>query len=265
MSKDLRSHRSLGSLKAADDSEQIPTRTMTFSIVPAVKEDVPRFSEISTAAFANDSNTLIKAQADGLPMGTVDMRNDWWIPLFDLPEKCVIIKAVDDETGKILGMCGWAKWNFDGSKPALAEGEEDPRAEEYRPKPLPADHKPIDVWKKISHDSMNEWQRKLNPYGGKNMCIFGISVDPVEQGKGVGKALLKFGTDMCDEHQCYAWVHSSMAGYPVFVKAGFKEIGKLEANLDDYADGVKWVKDGKEHDWGTYTFRYCKYDPKPRT
>ncbi|KAJ6461327.1 hypothetical protein C8R45DRAFT_531867 [Mycena sanguinolenta] len=238
---------------------------MTLSIVPGVKEDVPRFSEISTAAFTNDSNTLIKAQADGLPMGTVEMSNDWWIPLFDLPEKCTIIKAVDDETGKILGMCGWGKWNFDGSKPPLAEGEEDPRTEEYRPKPLPAEHKPIDVLKKISGDNMNEWQIKLNPYGGKNMYIFGISVDPVEQGKGVGKALLKFGTDMCDEHQCYAWVHSSMAGYPVFLKAGFKEIGKLELNLDNYAKGVKWMKDGKEQDWGTYTFRYCKYEPKPKT
>ncbi|KAJ7844200.1 acyl-CoA N-acyltransferase [Mycena leptocephala] len=237
---------------------------MTFSLVPAVKEDIPRFSEISTAAFTTDSHTLVKAQADGLPMGTVEMDNEHWTGLIDLPEKCTIIKAVDDESGKILGMCGWGKWNFDGSKPAPAEGEEDPRTEEYRPKPLPADHKPIDVLKKIGSDSMNEWQMKLNPMGGKNMYIFGISVDPAEQGKGVGSALLKFGTDMCDEHQCYAWVHASMAGYPVFYKAGFREIGRLEVNLDDYADGVKWIKDGKEQDWGMYTFRYCKYEPKPK-
>jgi hypothetical protein len=92
---------------------------MTFSLVPAVKEDIPRFSEISTAAFTTDSHTLVKAQADGLPMGTVEMDNEHWTDLIDLPEKCTIIKAVDDESGKILGMCGWGKWNFDGSKPAL--------------------------------------------------------------------------------------------------------------------------------------------------
>ncbi|KAK7028649.1 acetyltransferase [Favolaschia claudopus] len=192
------------------------------------------------------------------------MSNDWWAEFIDLPAKAVIIKAVDDESGKILGMCAWGKWNFDGSKPALAEGQEDPRAESSQPQPLPEHHKPVDVLKKIGADSMNEWQLKLNQYGQKNMYIFGISVDPAEQGKGVGKALLKFGTDMCDEHQCSAWVHSSMAGYPVFQKAGFKEIGRLEVNLDDYADGVKWVKDGKEQDWGTYTFRYCMYEPKPK-
>ncbi|KAJ6506797.1 acyl-CoA N-acyltransferase, partial [Mycena sanguinolenta] len=231
---------------------------MTFNIVRATKEDIPRFTEISTAAFRTDSHTLLKAQADGLPMGEVVLTNDWWLDLIDLPDKH-IIKAVDNESGKILGMCGWSEWNFDGSKPALAEGEEDPRAEKFRPKPLPADHKPIDVLKKITSDSMYEWAWKLNPRGGKNMYIFGISVDPVEQKKGVGSALLKYGTDMCDEHQCYAWVHSSMAGYVAFKKAGFKEIGRLEVNLDDYADGVKWIKNGKEEDWGTYIFRYCKY------
>jgi hypothetical protein len=41
-------------------------------------------------------------------------------------------------------------------------------------------------------------------------------------------------------------------------------IEKLEVDLDDYAEGVKWMKDGKEEDWGTYTFRHCKYEPKPR-
>ncbi|KAF8202752.1 acyl-CoA N-acyltransferase [Mycena galopus ATCC 62051] len=237
---------------------------MTFTLVPALKEDIPRFSEIFTQAFTTDTHTLVKAQADGLPMGTVEMSQDWWADLIDAPERAIIIKAVDTESGKILGACGWGKWNFDGSKPALAEGKEDPRTEEWRPKPLPADHKPIDVLKKIGSDSMKEWQLKLNPYGGKNMYIFGISVDRVEQRKGVGSALLKFGTDMCDEHQCYAWVYASMAGYPLFYKAGFREIGRLEVNLDEYANGVKWMKDGNEQDWGMYTFRYCKYEPKPR-
>jgi hypothetical protein len=55
-----------------------------------------------------------------------------------------------------------------------------------------------------------------------------------------------------------------MAGYPAFRKAEVKDIGRLEMNLDDHADGVKWVNDGKEEGWGTYTFRYCKYEPKLR-
>jgi hypothetical protein len=55
-----------------------------------------------------------------------------------------------------------------------------------------------------------------------------------------------------------------MAGYPAFRKVGFEDIGRLEVDLGDYADGVKWVKDRKEKDWGEYTFRYYKYGAKPR-
>jgi hypothetical protein len=41
-----------------------------------------------------------------------------------------------------------------------------------------------------------------------------------------------------------------MAGYPAFRKAGFREIRRLEVNLDDCVNGVKWMKQGKEEDWG---------------
>jgi hypothetical protein len=51
---------------------------------------------------------------------------------------------------------------------------------------------------------------------------------------------------MCDAHQCCACDHSSMAGYPAFRSAGFIEIGRLEVNLDGYADGVRCVNYGKE-------------------
>ncbi|KAJ7865820.1 hypothetical protein B0H13DRAFT_1898381 [Mycena leptocephala] len=73
------------------------------------------------------------------------------------------------------------------------------------------------------------------------MYIFDISVDLLERRKVVGSALLKFGTDI-------------MAWYPAFRKAGFEDIGRLEVDVDDCADGVKRVKNGKEEDWVTWTF-----------
>jgi ribosomal protein S18 acetylase RimI-like enzyme len=100
---------------------------------------------------------------------------------------------------------------------------------------------------------------------GENMYIFDISVDHLDQRKGVGSALLKFGTDRCDAHQCYTWVHSSMARYPAFRKSGFREIGRLEVDLNDYANGVKWVNfEGRERGLGDIHFRHIKYEPKHR-
>ncbi|KAJ7853203.1 hypothetical protein B0H13DRAFT_1904279 [Mycena leptocephala] len=105
---------------------------------------------------------------------------------------------------------------------AMAEGEEDPRAENYRPKPLPADQKPIDVLNKLANEDRKKWEMVLN------------------------RARL-------------------MAGYPAFRKVGFEDIGRMEVDLGDYADGVKWVKDGKEKDCEKYTFRYCKYEAQSIT
>jgi hypothetical protein len=108
-----------------------------------------------------------------------------------------------------------------------AEGEKDPRAERYRPKPLPADHKPIDVLKKIVSDDRKQWEMDLNAHGGKNMYIFDISVDPVEQGKGVRTGLLKFGTDICETNIS---VLLGMAGYPASARLGLKT-----------SEGWKWI------------------------
>ncbi|KAJ7897531.1 hypothetical protein B0H13DRAFT_1884637 [Mycena leptocephala] len=77
------------------------------------------------------------------------------------PEQHANVKAVDDETGMIRAMWGGAS-GFDGTKPALAEGEEDPRAERYRPKPLPADQKPIDVLKELANEDRKKWEMDLN-------------------------------------------------------------------------------------------------------
>ncbi|KAJ7847402.1 hypothetical protein B0H13DRAFT_1907330 [Mycena leptocephala] len=95
----------------------------------------------------------------------------------------------------------------------FAEGEEDPRAENDRPKPLPTDQKVIDGLKKLANEDRKKWEMDFNRA-------------------------------------------RRMAGYPAFRKVGFEDIGRLEVDLDDYADGIKWVKDRKEKDWGKYTFRH---------
>jgi hypothetical protein len=54
----------------------------------------------------------------------------------------------------------------------MAGREEDPCAESYRPKPLPADQKPIDVIKKIANDNRMKWEMDLNAHGGKNIYMY---------------------------------------------------------------------------------------------
>ncbi|KAJ7791847.1 hypothetical protein B0H14DRAFT_3566012 [Mycena olivaceomarginata] len=173
----------------------------------------------------------------------------------------MILNAVNEETGKIFGMCWASGISMAPSLPCIpthtGDSHDMPRARRIRVQKatapnLSADHKPIDVLKKLVSDDRRKWGMDLNAHGGENMHIFDISVDRLDQRKGVGSALLKFGTD-------------SMARYPAFRKSGFREIRRLEVDLNDYADGVKWVNfEGQERGLGDIHFRHIKYEPKHR-
>lgn len=112
---------------------------------------------------------------------------------------------------------------------------------------------------------MDMINRVLNPPGVRTMFFMGISVLPAYQGKGVGSALIKFGTDRADKDGVKLWVHSSEAGYKAFAKAGFEVVETLTFDLDKYTNVPMIDEAGHEQKWGTYTFRYMQRNPTPQT
>ncbi|KAJ7814363.1 hypothetical protein B0H13DRAFT_1924891 [Mycena leptocephala] len=136
------------------------------------------------------------------------------------------VKAVDDETGMIRAMCGWGKW-IRWVQACLGRGRGGSARRKLPPKASPCRSETHRRPQELANDDRKKSKMDLN------------------------RARLL-------EH---VHVHSSMAGYPAFRKVGFEDIGRLEVDLDDYVDVVKWVKDRKEKDWGKYTFRYCKAAP----
>ena len=105
--------------------------------------------------------------------------------------------------------------------------------------------------------SMISWQSILMPTGTKCLYIIAIAVLPSHQGRGIGRSLIQWGTKLADEKGVFCWVHSSNAGWRVFEKEGFGEVGRLEVDLDEYAEGLR--NEGREDGrWGFYVFRYMK-------
>jgi hypothetical protein len=52
--------------------------------------------------------------------------------------------------------------------------------------------------------------------------------------------LIKWGRVIVDSEGVYCWVSSSDKGWGTFQKMGFREVGRLSVDLDDFADeGVK--------------------------
>ena len=190
-------------------------------------------------------------------------------------EKCVVLKAVDEATGTTVG---WSCWGFRGF-----EATEIPRLDPEQPKendiskPFFKDETAAkseeeqeendkdDIVKRLeamTDADMKHWMETLMPPGTKCMFVVSLSVAPKFQARGVGSALLKWGTDTADKFGVFIWVHSSESAWTTYAKHGFEIVGILDVNLDEWAPKPPPKEEGPGAIWGHYVFRYMKRLPK---
>jgi len=246
---------------------------LAISIRPVTYADIPALAKISGDSFIEDRHTQMK----GLGKKPYVMED---VALEDIAsylgsEKLVCVKAVDDTTGEPVG---WSCWGFRGFEPQEIP-REDPGPRENRsqtesPKTATVEEEPsvtgeiddeVDIIARLTamtDADMNHWMRVLMPVGARCMYVVSLSVAPAAQSRGVGSALLKWGTDLADRFGVYAWVHSSEAAWRHYSKHGFEIVGTLDVDLDEWAPGPPPLEEGEGAIWGHYVFRYMKRFPK---
>ena len=152
------------------------------------------------------------------------------------------------------------------------EAEEEKEKEEEK-----KDSDPIARLEALTSQDFKRWMEAIMPEPEKGntknnkpkvSCLFviGLYVSPGFQRRGVGSALLSWGTDLVDLRgdDCFAWVHSSAGAWLVYEKAGFRTARTLDVDLDAYAPAAA-VGRGREKGgrWGRYVFRYMVYGSLP--
>lgn len=258
----------------------------SFSLAPVVPADVAVLSEVSGLAFENDRNTMLKAAHPTKPYnhgGGMLEAFEYW---FSLPQgKVELTKAVDDETGEILGFVCWAmRLNKPGSIPVREKGTQDVSAAgedgslklakdnvKLPDRIISQDHvkqnspniDPLAQLNELSSSHLAEYQRRVMPEGTRCMYMVSINVHPKHQGRGVGSALIRQGTNRADVEGVFCWVHSSEAGAAMLRKCGFKIDETLELDLDKWASMMDIEPPDGDDKWGKYTFRYMVRQPKP--
>ncbi|KAB5580587.1 acyl-CoA N-acyltransferase [Coniochaeta sp. 2T2.1] len=199
-----------------------------------------------------DGDLLSKSKSKETAGGQVDDASASFAPA--APEPAVAVAVAPSETEEHV-----VDPSRPASSPALAQ-EVPSTSPRHTPEPQPHHHPqehnsdPSQTLAALMRADLQRMETKFLSHLRKYLVLQGLAVLPAYQGRGIGTALVKWGTRRADEEEgCAIWAHASPASHRLYRRrAGFMECGKWEVDLAEFAPGGK---DGGRG-WGRYAFRY---------
>lgn len=252
------------------------TKRISISVQPLNYADIPSCAHITASAFSKDPHTIVK-QLGGSPFDMYYISRSGF--LATLHRKTYIyVKAVDEETGEIVGHAGWGfrgveeeliPWKGpEDEKPVEEEQVESQSSVDEQQRSYSETRKEdqIERLHALEDADMQDWMSVLMPPGTSCMYILGLIISPAHQSRGVGSALIQYGNAIADQLGLFTWVHSSDQAWKAYRKFGFEVVGDLDVDLDEYAprgprDGEEVMGEKGMGKWGRYVIRYMKRLP----
>lgn len=226
---------------------------MAITIVPAAAPDIKTLVHLNTAAFPSTYGILF---GDPIKPETIDALTEQRVQTLlkedeslksqaggPLTKRFFLFKAVDDETGQIVGESRWMFYYEDEKLTKTIEEE----AAEMASLPAP----------QMNAEATRAWQRGISTMkrsvlavpqvpqeeGGvkeddldkvttlrKRIYLHVLAVHPDHQRKGIGRKLLQWGLDEADKLGLIAYLEASVDGRHLYETTGFKVV--KEARLD---------------------------------
>jgi GNAT superfamily N-acetyltransferase len=260
------------------------SQPFSFSIQPVQYSDYVVLDNIGRESCLTDRQTQLKKLGNISYLQDNDKAEKYkdFVKTLQTP-KHVYLKAVQNGLGEVLGSLHFVFYGFkDHQLPSLPErgnlneiethireletqdAKAEPESEETKKKETDPEKRrindAIDRFEAMESADFRLWQSVIMPSdsGCRCLIIAGFFVATSYQGKGIGSALLRYATEMADEHGVFMWVHSSEAAWRAYEKAGFAIVRMLEVDLDEWAP-VSPPEGGK---WGRYVIRYMKRDAR---
>ncbi|CAN8102696.1 unnamed protein product [Discula destructiva] len=237
----------------------------SFSISPIVEADIPEICAVGGAAFEKDRHTLLKAAHPTQPYDHAGGMAEGIKYQLGIPKERILMnKAVDDKTGQIIGLGVWGlRLNPPPPQPSAAKMPSNSAGPNF----IKTDNPDLDGiarLRELTDSHFSDFQERIMPDGVRCLYVVGMNVHPDHQGRGVGSALMKLGTDRADKEGVFCWVHSSEDGAEFYRKCGFEVDDTLEVDLDHWAALMepKIEPPAGDDKWGTYTFNYMIRQPK---
>lgn len=201
---------------------------MGVQVIPAEDADMDRIFEIACIAFARNEPLWDVMwpnhwQDTGRQKGAARMR-----AIRNTTPSTTYLKAVDEETGVIMGM---AKWNkFDNASYVTDLDNPQPAGNHWETEDE-SSYAAV-----MTQLFLAERDAAIRRTGGHLVSLDILTIDPAYQRRGVGDALVKWGTKLADEMGVEAVVESSVFGKGLYEKNGYVFVKDVVARAPD----AKW-------------------------
>ncbi|KAK3350228.1 hypothetical protein B0T25DRAFT_611406 [Lasiosphaeria hispida] len=157
------------------------------SVVPAQVEDAPVLAAIASDSSESDAQTEMKGY--GRAPFDISEYTRTSVPQHLKSPRIRTIKAVDEETGAIMGEVPPA------SKPPAVEND---KSETPAPSVVEKPDDPVARLVALTDADLKDWMDTVMPPGASCLYVVTLYVAPAFQRRGVGSALLKWGTDLAE-------------------------------------------------------------------
>ncbi|KAL4781372.1 acyl-CoA N-acyltransferase [Aspergillus varians] len=203
---------------------------MNIQLRYAVESDAPTLAEINLKAFKDQpfiSNTFPHTPCDAIH----SLTRARYLQKMVHPRTHVVV-AVDADSGAVLGCARWVLHTTKAATPLSEAAAAEARAELALPEGANRDI--YDGFFAILKERGEAYLRE------DDIVLEFIAILPEFQGRGIAKALLRWGTDQADQQQRRVYLEATTAGFPVYVKAGWAALERVEI---DYA---RWGGEGMQ-------------------
>lgn len=195
-----------------------------------------------------------------------------------------MIKAIDEESGAIVGFAKWIVYPEEedllgeeggGEKKEDGGWRHNKGEGEVTLKPEGIDERALRAWNNViartrknimgsrTHACKSEGECSLACYFASIAPAIWvldiIHVHPAHQQHGVGTLLLRWGTDLADRMDMSCYVETSLVGHSLFRKYDFEDVREMEIDLNKYKKHQYYYDQNYQH---TVMVRHPSTPPK---